>query len=293
MAPRQSKTDTPEVIDAAEAVADLQSEASAHVLTVNKAFGITEYNLDAALSRLRGLMATASQTMLEIGETLALIHAQEPADTFRDILSQAGLEDRTARRMMQAARKFRLALTKPQAAALQDLSRGTLLELLVLDDEEVAELANGGTVLDMTLDEVAAMPTSKLRAELRKARAAEKEKTETTDRLLAAKNQKIDELESQVDKLTHGGKDMEARLAAERESNAVEAMQGAGTDLLGAVQRYGMAVADCLADGSPTRRALAESTTDWLFQALTGLVTEYQLNIDLARLIDPTAGEGA
>lgn len=293
MASRQSKTDTPEVIDAADTVAALQTEAAAHALAVNKAFGITEYNLDAALSRLRGLMATASQTMLEIGETLALIHAHETSDAFRDVLTTTGLELRVAQRMMQAARKFRLALTKPQAAALQDLSRGTLLELLVLDDEEVAELANGGTVLDMTLDEVAAMPTSKLRAELRKARAAEKEKTETTDRLLAAKNQKIDELESQVDKLTHGGKDMEARLAAERESNAVEAMQGAGTDLLGAVQRYGLAVADCLADGSPTRRALAESTTNWLFQALTGLVTEYQLNIDLARLIDPTAGEGA
>ena len=62
--------------------------------------------------------------------------------------------------------------------------------------------------------------------------------------------------------------------------------------MLGAVQRYGLAVADCLADGSPTRRALAESTTNWLFQALASVVTEYQLNIDLARLIDPTAGEG-
>ena len=48
--------------------------------------------------------------------------------------------------MMQAARKFRLGLTAPQQAALQDLSRGTLLELLVLDDEDVQELADGGTV---------------------------------------------------------------------------------------------------------------------------------------------------
>lgn len=293
MAPRQSKTDAPEVIDAADTVAALQTDAAAHALAVNKAFGVTEYNLNAAMSRLRGLMATASQTMLEMGETLTLIHEHEPAEAFRDVLARAGLEDRAARRMMQAARKFRLGLTAPQQAALQDLSRGTLLELLVLDDEDVQELADGGTVLGLDLDDVSTMPTSKLRQELRKARAAQKEKTETADRLLAAKNQKIDELESQVDKLTHGGKDMEARLAAERESNAVEAMQGAGTELLGAVQRYGLAVADCLADGSPTRRALAESTTNWLFQALAGVVTEYQLNIDLARLIDPTAGEGA
>lgn len=286
------KITTPEVLDAASDMEQLQQAAAAHSVAVNKALGVTEYNLDAAVSRLRGLMATASQTMLEMGETLTLIHEHEPADAFREVLARAGLEDRAARRMMQAARKFRLGLTAPQQAALQDLSRGTLLELLVLDDEDVQELADGGTVLGLDLDDVSTMPTSKLRQELRKARAAEKEKTETADRLLAAKNQKIDELESQVDKLTHGGKDMEARLAAERESNAVEAMQGAGTELLGAVQRYGLAVADCLADGSPTRRALAESTTNWLFQALASVVTEYQLNIDLARLIDPTAGEG-
>lgn len=290
MAPRQSKTDAPEVMDAAEAVASLQGEAAAHALAVNKAFGITEYNLEAALSRLRGLMATASQTMLEIGETLALIHAKESADDFHHILAQAGLEDRTARRMMQAARKFRLGLTKPQAAALQDLGRGTLLELLVLDDEEVAELANGGTVLDMTLDEVAAMPTSKLRAELRKARAEQKEFAETTQRQIAAKNTALDEKDALLIKYTQGKGDVEARLAADRETFAVEAMQASATELLSAVQRFGLAVADCRADRSPTRQALAESTTNWLFQRLVDVVTEHELNIDLARLIDPTTG---
>lgn len=287
MAPRQAKTDTPEVIDAAEAVANLQSEASAHVMTVNKAFGITEYNLDAALSRLRGLMATASQTMLEIGETLALIHAQEPADTFRDILSQAGLEDRTARRMMQAARKFRLALTKPQAAALQDLSRGTLLELLVLDDEEVAELANGGTVLDMTLDEVAAMPTSKLRAELRKLRAEKKEADETAQRQLEAKNTKLDEMDAQLIKYTQGNRDVEARLAADRETFAVESMQAASIELLGAIQRFGLAVADCLADGSPTRRELAHGATSFTFQRIAQIALEHQFPVDFESVVNP------
>lgn len=287
MAPRQNKTDAPEVIDAAEAVASLQGEAAAYALAVNKAFGITEYNLESALSRLRGLMSTASQTMLEIGETLALIHAKESPEDFHQILAQAGLEDRTARRMMQAARKFRLGLTKPQAAALQDLSRGTLLELLVLDDEEVAELANGGTVLDMTLDEVAAMPTSKLRAELRKARAEQKETTDTTERLLASKNEKIDMLEAQVDKYTHGGRDVEARLAADRETFAVESMQAASIELLGAIQRFGLSVADCLADGSPTRRELAHGACAFTFQRIAQIALEHQFPIDFESVVNP------
>lgn len=280
----------PEILDAAGSLESAQQAATAHAVAVNKALGVTEYNLEGALSRLRGLMATASQTMLEMGETLTLIHEHEPAEIFHDVLARAGLEDRAARRMMQAARKFRLSLTAPQQAALADLSRGTLLELLVLDDEDVQELAEGGTVLGLDLDDVSSMPTSKLRAELRKARAAEKERSETADRLLAAKNAKLDELSAQVDKLTHGGKDMEARLAAERETNAAEAMQAAGTELLGAIQRYGIAVADCLADNSPTRRALATNTTNWVFERIAQVAVDYELGIDLARLIDPTVG---
>lgn len=287
MAPRQSKTDAPEVIDAADTVAALQTDAAAHALAVNKAFGVTEYNLNAAMSRLRGLMATASQTMLEIGETLALIHAHETADAFREVLTTTGLEVRVAQRMMQAARKFRLALTKPQAAALRDLSRGTLLELLVLDDEEVAELANGGTVLDMTLDEVAAMPTSKLRAELRKLRAEKKEADETAQRQLEAKNTKLDEMDAQLIKYTQGNRDVEARLAADRETFAVESMQAASIELLGAIQRFGLAVADCLADGSPTRRELAHGATSFTFQRIAQIALEHQFPVDFESVVNP------
>lgn len=279
-----------EVLDAT-ATAGLQQEAAAYALAVNKALGVTEYNPAACINRIRGLMSAASQAMLEIGETLILIREHESAQGFADMLETVGMERRTALRTMQAARKFRLGLTAPQQAALQDLSRGTLLELLVLDDEDVAELAEGGSVLGLQLDDVATMPTSKLRLELRKARQAQKEATETAERLLASKNEKIDHLETQVDKYTHGGKDEKARLAAEREANAVAAMQASATELLGAIQRFGVAVADCLADPSATRREVAETTTQWLFQRIVLVTLENEIPVDFAALVNPSFGE--
>ncbi len=280
------KTASPEVLDA-QSVVTLQHESAAHALAVNKALGVTEYNLDAALSRLRGLMATASQTMLEMGETLTLIHEHETQDSFREILSRAGLEHRAALRIMQAARKFRLGLTAPQQAALQDLSRGTLLELLVLDDEDIQGLADGGTVLGLQLDDVATMPTSKLRLELRKARAAEKEKADTTDRLLASKNEKIDQLEATVDRYTHGGRDLEAQLAAEREQTAAETMNAASMELLAAIQRYALSVADCLAEPTATRTALAQSSVNWTFRRVAQIAIDNQLPVDFSAVVNP------
>ena len=281
----------PKNIEVIDANANLQKEAAAHALAVNKALGVTEYNPAACVSKLRGLMATASQTMLEIGETLILVHEHESAQGFADMLAQVGMERRTAMRTMQAARKFRLGLTSSQQTALQDLSRGTLLELLVLDDEDVQELADGGSVLGLQLDDVATMPTSKLRQELRKARQAQKEASETAERLLASKNEKIDHLETQVDKYTHGGRDEKARLAAEREANAVAAMQASATELLGAIQRFGVAVADCLADPTPTRRELAESTAQWLFQRIVLVTLENEIPVDFAAMVNPNFGE--
>lgn len=264
-----------------------QHDASAHALAVHKALGVTEYNPDAALSKLRGLMGSATQTMLDIGETLILIRENETDLRWLAMLDTAGLERRMATRMMQAARKFRLSLTGPQQTALQDLSRGTMLELLVLDDEEIQELATGGTVAGLELDDVATMPTSTLRAELRKARAVAKEAAATAERLLLSKNEKIDSLETQVDKYTHGGRDVEARLAAEREANAATAMQAAATELLASVQRFGLAVTDCLAEPTETRRAMAENSTVWVFQRIAQIGLEHAIPVDFSAIVNP------
>ena len=47
-------------------------------------------------------------------------------------------------------------------------NKSKLIELLVLDDDQVAELNDGGTVAGITLDDVAAMSVSDLRKALRK-----------------------------------------------------------------------------------------------------------------------------
>ena len=62
-------------------------------------------------------------------------------------------------------------------------NKSKLIELLVLDDDQVAELNDGGTVAGITLDDVAAMSVSDLRKALREARAD----AEANDKLLAEK----------------------------------------------------------------------------------------------------------
>ena len=62
-------------------------------------------------------------------------------------------------------------------------NKSKLIELLVLDDDQVAELNEGGTVAGITLDDVATMSVSDLRKTLREARA----EAEANDKLLSEK----------------------------------------------------------------------------------------------------------
>ena len=73
-----------------------------------------------------------------------------------------------------------------------------LIDLAVEDDEDLAELAEGGTLAGLTLDEIDCMTSVELRASLR----AEREKTAAQDEVLAAKSRKIDE---QATKLAQRG----------------------------------------------------------------------------------------
>lgn len=280
---------TAEVLDASVPIQPADQNAAAlHALAVNKALGVTEYSLEAAASRLRGLMANATQALLDIGETLMLVQAHEPEAVYSALLERVGIDTRAAGKMMQAARKFRLGLTAPQQQALSDLSRGKLLELVTLDDEDVQGLADGGTVAGLTLDDVSLMTTTELRKALRAEKARVKEATETNARLLEAKNEKIDSLEAQVDKFTHGGADTEAALKAQREAHAAQAMKEAGLALLGAVQKFNLAVADCLAEDTPTRRALAEGEVNAVFTAIAQISLEFAIPVDFAAIV---AGE--
>ena len=143
-------------------------------------------------------MAQSAEAMLEAGKRLVILKENEPHGDFINILeNDLGLEPRVARRMMQASVKFLgNGDQNSKRTALTVLGKTKLYELMVLDDEELDALADGGTVAGATLDDIDRMTSRELKAALREAR----ETNAAQQRVLADKNEKIDSLSTKLEK---------------------------------------------------------------------------------------------
>ena len=105
------------------------------------------------------------EACLELGKRLILLKEMTPHGEFKQRTDMLNINERAARRFMSAALKFSKTdnLSVLKAAGNQ----AKLLELLVLDDEEITELSNGGSVNDITLDDIDRMTATELRKKLR------------------------------------------------------------------------------------------------------------------------------
>lgn len=147
------------------------------------------YDRNRYLDKCRYHMARSAEEALEVGRCLAVMREREDHGDWLNVLESIGIEQSLARRMIQAAVKFsNRALTHDLVAAAK--SKTKLFELLVLDDDELKELSEGGTAAGLTLDDIDSMTVSELRATLRESRADLTAK----DKLLQEKNTKLDEL---------------------------------------------------------------------------------------------------
>lgn len=128
------------------------------------------------------------EAVLALGTRLLLLKEQVAHGEFIQRVELLDINQRMARRFMSATLKFGKSDTKSVLSAAGNQTK--LLELVVLDDEEIAELADGGSAANLTLDEIARMTVTELRAALREAR----ENEAAMGRVLQEKNAKIDEL---------------------------------------------------------------------------------------------------
>lgn len=284
-APVETDFDRPEV---SAAVTEIQQQGGEHALAVAQMFDApVEYRRDAAMARLRGLMAAGTQVMLEIGSHLAWVREHEPEAEFDRFVAEAGLERRAALRLMQAAVKFRLSLSGPQAEAMQRLNRSKLYELLILDDDEVRALADGGTVAGMTLEDVDTMSTSELRTALRAERAKAKQDLAVKDKLLTQKNERIDRVEADLETYRSGAPDVDKRAALERERAAQQRLMAAALQILGDVAELDAAIADVMLEPTAARSAMAESTLQWVFQRLADAAHQHGWQCDPEAAAEP------
>ncbi|ECQ1025067.1 DUF3102 domain-containing protein [Salmonella enterica subsp. diarizonae] len=186
-----------QVIDAIDgAVPDNLSvelnEISQHRIAIMEQFGEgLPYERTRIVHEARFYMAQSAEAMLEAGKRLVILKENEPHGDFIEIVeSQLSLPKRTAQIMMQAALKYLSPKLESKAQALALLGKTKLFELMTESDEELAELADGGTIADMTLDDIDRMTTRELRKALRES----KEDLAASRKLNAEKSQEINEL---------------------------------------------------------------------------------------------------
>lgn len=145
--------------------------------------------LEAGIADARSRIAAE---LFGMGARLLLLKEQCEHGEFMQRLARLDIDDRLARRTMQATLKFS---NRAISTNLANLSKSKLFELVVLDDEEVKELEFAGSVRGISIDDIDRMTVSDLRKQLREA----KQLAEAKDKLIANKNKQLDELHTKVD----------------------------------------------------------------------------------------------
>ena len=170
-----------------------------HRMEIMQQFGDgLPYERERIVHEARFYMAQSAESMLEAGKRLIILKENEPHGDFTNILeNDLGLAPQVARRMMQASVKFLgTGDEQPKRSALSVWGKTKLYELMVLDDEELDALADGGTVAGATLDDIDRMTSRELKAALREAR----ETNAAQQQVLAGKDEKINELATKLEK---------------------------------------------------------------------------------------------
>lgn len=153
------------------------------------------YERERVINEVRFYLSTAAEAMLEAGKRLVALKEIEGHGEFIHICEdRLGLSERTARQLVQAALKYLSPELEKHSSKLQQLGKAKLIELIAEDDDDLAALAEGGTVAGLELDDVARMSCRELRKALREAR---EDKT-AQGRVMADKDAKINDLATQL-----------------------------------------------------------------------------------------------
>lgn len=226
-------------------------------------------------------MRRTVEAALDAGRALLLLKERTPHGDFEQRLDRLGLAPRAAQKLMQAC----LKLSKAPSTALLTSAAGNqtkLFELLVLDDEELQQLAEAGSVLGIDLDDVARMSARELRDALREAR----EDLAAKDDLVTAKNEKIDKLLAK--KRWKPSPDSVAQTEAEQGMLDHLATVTRAMEL--AVAQFHVACLEVLAEAPPAIRDRAGDAMQYVLARCGEVVAHHNLQVDMerAQLVRPS-----
>lgn len=139
-------------------------------------------------------MRRSVEACLEVGRGLRVLKEACQHGQFLGRLDVLGIDAGVAQKFMQAATKFANASSTRLLKAVGNQTK--LFEMLVLDDEQVEELALTGQTGELRLDDVATMSVKELRAAVRNLRGD----IEAKDQVLDTTQKKLTKLQVQTSK---------------------------------------------------------------------------------------------
>ena len=159
------------------------------------------YDEKVFIERGRLKFREAQEAFFEFGRVLVVLKEHMPHGKFQaTVKSEFGISPESARTMIQATVKFCSPQLLKAQPKLLTLGKSKLFELMTEDDEDLQELADGGSINGMTLDDIDRMTRNELRAALRESR----ETAEAKNKIIADKNKKVDELAEKLAKKQTG-----------------------------------------------------------------------------------------
>jgi hypothetical protein len=132
---------------------------------------------------------------MEIGKRLLLIKEQTPHGEFNKRIEMLNFTPRMAQKFMSAVLKF--SKTNSNSLLQKAGNQTKLLELVMLDDDEIELIEQGGSIGDVSLDTIETMSVRELKKALRDA----KSDIEAKEQVIKAKDQKANELLEENTKL--------------------------------------------------------------------------------------------
>lgn len=233
-------------------------------------------------------MRRSVEACLEVGRGLTALKAACEHGEFGKRLEVLGIEARVAQRFMLASERFsNAALASHLTKAIGTQSK--LFELLVLDADEVQELAAGGEARGLDADAIAGMTRNELRAALAEHKAALAAK----DKVLADNATKINE-QAQALELARSEKFTPAPGSVARTKAEAALLKEVFTQSLrinGRMRALFAAVDGALGDSggnaSEAVQQAARASVQYLAQQFADIAREFDIVIDLDARIDP------
>lgn len=287
--PRETQAIEAALTSANQAVALLDERASrVRAVALQMGYQLPGDGVDADLIQrdIAANMRRSVEACLEVGRGLAVLKEACEHGEFRARLEVLGVEKTVATRFMLAAEKFsKVALAQPLAKAIGGQSK--LFELLVLEDDEVQELAAGGEVRGLDADDIAGMTRNELRAALK----ASRDQLSAKDRVLADNAAKITE-QAQALELARSEKFTPAPGSVARTKAEAALLKEVFTQSLrinGRMRALFAAVDGALAStaASEAVQQAARAAVQHLAQQFADIAREFDIAIDLDERIEP------